>query len=228
MIERADDIGGATAHGDANHDVQGGETDLFEIAPALVTIILGAFNGISQGAVATRDQADDHAFWHTEGRWALRGIKNAQPAAGAGAHIDQPRPSLEGRHDTIHCRCDLGYLLLDGVGNLGILGIHRRQNFCRRHEVDMQRCGVAGLRDELPQLGHQNAFCHGNLMHFSPEMLGSIIPPVNYMRNIIFLCPGRSGLLALPNCPATRAESGCPKAGARWVIHLNFKVRGNS
>ncbi|MNL67647.1 hypothetical protein D3C87_1922550 [compost metagenome] len=51
--------------------------------------------------------------------------------------------------------------LFDGLRDLVVFAIHGRENFAGRHEIDLDRIGIAGLGIQRFQLRHQSAFCHG-------------------------------------------------------------------
>ena len=169
MLQGADDIGRAATHGDADDDVASRHAKFFEVAAAFAGIVLGAFDGVAQGPVATGDHPDHHALRHAEGRWAFGRIQHAKAPAGAGTQIDQPRAGLESGDDAIHRLGNLGKFLLHGGRDLAVFAVHGRQDLRRRHQVDLQRRRVARFRDELVELCHQDASCHRALTQFETD-----------------------------------------------------------
>ena len=69
---------------------------------AILRVILCPFDGADQGPPAAGDDALDQRGPDAECRRTFRGVEDAEPAAGAGADVEQPATFAEAIHDQIN------------------------------------------------------------------------------------------------------------------------------
>ena len=113
-------------------------------------------------------------MWHitlginAEGGRALRRIENTQPAAGAGAQIEQSSAKLEPFDNPINGRRYLWNLGFDRRGDLLIFVIDDLEEFSGRKAVDVLGGGVSLLCDEV--LEHRlTKYNRGSPAHPGPD-----------------------------------------------------------
>jgi len=105
---------------------------------------------VRQGRLASRNDAQDQTRRHAEGRGAFRGVEDAQPAAAAGADVEQAAAALHAFHDSVHRLGNTGDFRADSGGDLAILRVNDGQN-CRRTEgINALGGGVGLLCEEIP------------------------------------------------------------------------------
>ncbi len=94
VVERADDVGGATGRGDADDHVVGPHGKGTHVAGTQFCGVLGAFDGLEHGLVTAREDANDLTGWGVEGGRAFGRIQDAQASAGACPGVDRRPPWL--------------------------------------------------------------------------------------------------------------------------------------
>ena len=108
-----------------------------------VHVVLGALDRLDQRRQPAGDDADDHLRRRAERRRALGGVEHAEPAAGAGADVEQPAARAERRLDQIDGAGDLLPRRGHRRGNAGVLGADEIDDLERGGGIDGGAAGVA-------------------------------------------------------------------------------------
>jgi len=64
--------------------------------------ILGPFDSVGERAASAGDDRLHHGARHTKRRRTLGGVKNAKPAARAGANVEEPAAAPKSAHNGVH------------------------------------------------------------------------------------------------------------------------------
>jgi len=153
--ERAEDIGGASAGGDADEGVGGGggaiggvgdaEAGGDEVARAVFGGVFGVFGGVAQGGVATGDEGLEERGWDREGGWTLGCVEYAETAAGAGADVEEAAAFGEALGDDVDRAGDGRDFSSDCGGDSGVLLVDEGEHVERGDFVDVFGAWVAGF-----------------------------------------------------------------------------------
>jgi len=98
-----------------------------QVGSTLAGVVLGSFDGLDERAFASGDESEDLGRVGSEGGWALDRVEKPDPAAGAGAEVDQAPTALPSSHDEVDRPPDVGQRLRNGQGDALVLGVHRDQ-----------------------------------------------------------------------------------------------------
>ena len=149
IIQSAQNIGSPAAGRNADDQIAGSEFVGDQVIPAKVAAILSALYGLDESALATGDKTHDQIRGNAKGRRTLSGIQDTQPPAGTSTHVKDPAALLQSLDCPVHCLGDPGKKRIDGLRNFGILSIHGRDYFQRRHSIQIHGELVSLLRSHL-------------------------------------------------------------------------------
>ena len=113
--------------------------------PALTSSSAPSIDLISAGQSAG-DDAHHHLGRRAEGRRALGGVEHAEPAAGAGADVEQPAARAERSLDQVDGAGDVRARAGDRGGHGGVFGADEIHDLERGRGVDGRRCGGCAAR----------------------------------------------------------------------------------
>ncbi len=123
--------GSASAGCDSDHYIVPARFLFREFALAQAAGIFIGFESGSQGrGTAGHDELNGFAI-DIEGGWALSGIERRKPAAGAGAHVDEPAAAAQSVSDEVDGARDLRQSATHGACNFGIFAIDDAHDFQR-------------------------------------------------------------------------------------------------
>src|SRR5208283_1812531 len=94
-------VGRASAGGDSDQGVLGGESGGDEVAGALFGRVFGVLGGFSQGSVAACDEALDQRRRDGKRRRALAGVEDAEASAGSRADVEEAAAAGEALGDGV-------------------------------------------------------------------------------------------------------------------------------
>ena len=112
-----------------NHGVQFVNPTLLQLFPALLRVVLGFLNGISQSRVTTCYQTHNKRRRHSERGRNLRCVQHTQTTTRSCAKIKYPAAFLHTRYNLLYQLGNLRNSCLHGQRNLLVLFVHFRQQF---------------------------------------------------------------------------------------------------
>ena len=145
VFQAAQYIGRASRGGNAHHQVPAGQPDIYEILTAQLRAVLRTLHGFNERPLSAGDQTNHGFRRNTEGGGTLCSVQNAQPSAGARAHVDKPAAGFNrlGRPgNTLGNVIKLGF---DGFRDPGVLLVHDGDDFQRGHDVQVHCAAVPGF-----------------------------------------------------------------------------------
>ena len=99
-----------------------------EVLGAELGGVLGVLAGEAERAVAAGDEALDEVGGDGEGGRALRGVEDAEAAAGSGADVEEATAAVEALGDGVDGAGDVGELGTDGGGDGGVLVVDEAEH----------------------------------------------------------------------------------------------------
>ena len=123
LLDGADDVGRGARGGDADDGVLVVDVELLKVFPTLVGVVLGVFDGVAQGDVATGDEAYHPRGVHAKCGRDLAGVEDAETSRRAGTHVEDAAALFHAGNNLLDKLLNLGDGLLDGQGHLLVFGV---------------------------------------------------------------------------------------------------------
>lgn len=143
IVERGENIGGASGCGDAENKIVLAGLERFEVAAGLHEVVFCAFDAESEGVFAAGHDTDDAVGRNAEGGRAFGSVENPEASAGACSEVDNASALGDGPGGVLDGAGDGVGLLCDGVGEGAVGGAHGFHDFARGHLI--QRTAGRGL-----------------------------------------------------------------------------------
>ena len=132
IVQRGAAIGRVSAGGNSHHRVRRAQIARLRIAHRGGAIVLRAFRGVAQRAVAARHDAHHQIRVHAKSGRTFGSVQHAQPTAGARAQVKQPPARLQPRGNALNGPRDLRQGALHGRNRLAVEIVHQPGEFQRR------------------------------------------------------------------------------------------------
>lgn len=164
LPKSAPDERSASAGGDADHDIMIGDGPEPDCFGAGIRIVLSPFDGFPQGAPASGDDALDLVGVSAKCGRAFAGVKHAEPAAGAGADVEEASAASQGAHDPVNGALEVGAFAQQGGRDESIFVQHEFNGPGQGKIAEPHRAWIAlfgGRVDERIEAGTGNCRRHG-------------------------------------------------------------------
>jgi hypothetical protein len=156
-LEGGDREWSASAGSDAYHDVVFARLSLCDFpSPQLAGIFIGFDSSAQSFRSAGDDELDEVRVRVKCGR-AFGGVERGDASAGAGAYVEEASTLGEGSGNEINGLGDLRECALHGGSDLGVFGIDNAGDLKRGLTVEVNRGGIAFLRDQATEIGSNRA-----------------------------------------------------------------------
>ena len=159
-----------SASGQPHHHVFATHTLPINSLGAVLRMVLRPFDGANQGPPAPGDDPLDQCGPDAERRRTLRGVKDAEPAAGAGADIEEAPARAEAIHDQVNRRGDTLALRADRLRHRPVLGVDQIDDLQGGKGVDVGASRIAFL-------GGWQALARGHVEFCKMDIRPTVIVP---------------------------------------------------
>ena len=105
------------------------------VLPALLRIVLGTFDSLSNGSVTSCDEADYKIERCAESGRDFRGVHNSEATAGAGTYVEEPAALLHSFHNAVHKHPYFRDCLPDGLRDTAVLIVDAFKKLLCGHRV---------------------------------------------------------------------------------------------
>jgi len=131
------DIRSSATRSESDDGVVSGQVKPFDIAASAGGAVFGTFDRLRDGFLPAGDQADHEIRGDAKRRGAFGRVENAETSTGAGANVDEAATGLHACNDAIDGVGDGLEFAGDSGSNPLILAAHKRNDFARRHVIEV-------------------------------------------------------------------------------------------